>query len=117
LAAVRITPPSSLNADVAIASATRALGLELSNADKGVFLSCFVDRPSLTTVKLLSQALYRRSLALSIKKDDDDAEKDLAEAAQLVPEDQAIAAELAKIRQRKKEKRDKEKKAYKKMFG
>ncbi|KAK7460938.1 peptidyl-prolyl cis-trans isomerase cpr6 [Stygiomarasmius scandens] len=98
LAAVRITPPSSLNADVAIGSATRALGLELSNADK-------------------AKALYRRSLALSIKKDDDDAEKDLAEAAQLVPEDQAIAAELAKIRQRKKEKRDKEKKAYKKMFG
>ncbi|THV02222.1 peptidyl-prolyl cis-trans isomerase [Dendrothele bispora CBS 962.96] len=98
LAAVRITPTSSVNADVAIDSTTRALRLELSNADK-------------------AKALYRRSLAYSIKKDDDDAEKDLTEAAQLVPEDQAIAGELAKVRQRKKEKRDKEKKAYKKMFG
>lgn len=36
LAAVRAQPPSSLNAEIAVKSATRALtALELNNADKG----------------------------------------------------------------------------------
>jgi len=34
----------------------------------------------------------------------------------IVPDDTALAGELATIRKRKKEKRDKEKKAFKKMF-
>jgi peptidyl-prolyl isomerase D len=50
-------------------------------------------------------------------KEDGDAERDLVEASQLVPDDQAIAGELVKVRQRRKEKRDKEKKAFKKMFA
>ena len=61
--------------------------------------------------------MYRRALARVIRKDEDEAEKDLVEASKLVPEDGAIAGELAKVRQRKKEKRDKEKKAFKKMFA
>ncbi|KIK67886.1 hypothetical protein GYMLUDRAFT_36683 [Collybiopsis luxurians FD-317 M1] len=99
LAAVRAQPPSSSKAEVAVKSATRALNsLELNNADK-------------------AKALYRRGLAHTILKDDDEAEKDLIQASTLVPEDQAIAGELARVRNRKKEKRDKEKKAYKKMFS
>ena len=38
-------------------------------------------------------------------------------ANELVPEDAAITAELEKVRARKKEKRDKEKKAFKKLFA
>jgi peptidyl-prolyl isomerase D len=50
-------------------------------------------------------------------KEDDDAEPDLLAANQLVPSDAAITSELAKVKQRKKEKRDKEKKAFSKMFS
>jgi peptidyl-prolyl isomerase D len=39
------------------------------------------------------------------------------EATQLVPDDQVIAAELAKVQQRKKALREKQKQAFKKMFG
>lgn len=99
LAAVRIQPPSSFNAEIGVKSATRALtSLELSPADK-------------------AKALYRRALAQIILKEEEEAEKDLVEALALVPSDQAISAELSKVRQRKKEKRDKEKKAFKKMFA
>jgi peptidyl-prolyl isomerase D len=64
-----------------------------------------------------AKALYRRALATITLKENDDAEKDLVEASRLVPDDKAIAGELLKLRQRKKEKRDKEKKAFKKMFA
>lgn len=73
-----------------------------------------VDGP---TFPSLAKALYRRALAHIILKDDPAAEVDLVNASQLVPEDQAIASELAKVKQRKKEKREKEKKAFKKMFA
>lgn len=66
---------------------------------------------------IAAKALYRRALANIILKEDDDAEKDLVEASGLVPDDKAISSELSKLRQRKKEKRDKEKKAFKKMFA
>ncbi|EEB91797.1 hypothetical protein MPER_09789 [Moniliophthora perniciosa FA553] len=98
LAGVRIQPPTSHNAEIAVASAARALSLELNSADQ-------------------AKALYRRALAYTILKEDDTAEKDLVEATKLVPDDQAISGELAKVRQRRKEKRDKEKAAYKKMFA
>jgi peptidyl-prolyl isomerase D len=55
-------------------------------------------------------------LAQVIQKEESEAERDLLEASQLVPNDQAIKAELAKVQQRVKAKRDKEKKAFKKMF-
>lgn len=66
---------------------------------------------------LSAKALYRRALAYSASNDDDQAEKDLVRAHELVKEDKAIVAELEKVKQRKKEKRDKEKKAYKKLFA
>jgi len=99
LAAIRAQPQSSGNAMIAVTNATRALNnLELNNADK-------------------AKALYRRALAHVYMKNEEQAEKDLVEASHLVPEDTAIATELTKIRQQRKEKRDKEKKAYKKMFN
>lgn len=71
----------------------------------------------LRTFFFTAKALYRRALGYITLKEDDDAEKDLVEAGRLVPDDKAIAGELSKLRQHKKEKRDKEKKAFKKMFG
>jgi peptidyl-prolyl isomerase D len=50
-------------------------------------------------------------------KDEEKAEQDLREASHLVPDDAAIQGELSKIAQQRKEKRDKEKKQFKKMFA
>jgi peptidyl-prolyl isomerase D len=98
LAAIRAQPPSTANSLIAISSATRALDkLTLSNADK-------------------AKALYRRALAHIQVKEIEKAEQDLAEASKLVPDDAAIQSELSKLGQKRKEKRDKEKKQFKKMF-
>ncbi|TCD64992.1 peptidyl-prolyl cis-trans isomerase cpr6 [Steccherinum ochraceum] len=87
------------NAHIAISSTHRALDtLKLSTADQG-------------------KAHYRKGLAHGVLKEDEDAERELVKASELVSGDAAITAELEKVRQRKKEKRDKEKKAFKKMFA
>ncbi|KAF7301903.1 PPIase cyclophilin-type domain-containing protein [Mycena indigotica] len=100
LIAVRIQPPSSDDAALAIKAASRALSTlrSLSDSDK-------------------AKALYRRGLAHNIQKNEDDAEADFAAAAALQPNDAAIATELANVRKRKKEKKVKAKKAYAKMFA
>ncbi|KAJ7111406.1 hypothetical protein C8R44DRAFT_633285, partial [Mycena epipterygia] len=99
LVAVRLQPPCSANASIAVQCASRTLTtLQLSPADK-------------------AKALYRRALAHAILKDEDAAEKDLVDALEIVPDDTAIAAELASIRRRRKKKREKEKKQFKKMFA
>lgn len=66
---------------------------------------------------IIGKALYRRAIAHAALKNEDQAEKDLIEASRVVPDDAVITAELSKIRLRRKEKRDKEKKAFKKMFA
>lgn len=86
------------NAGIALRSTDRALGMQLNNADK-------------------AKALYRRALANIVRKEEDDAEEDLLAAKALVPDDKAILGELEKLRQRRKEKKDKERKAYKKLFA
>ncbi|KAG8745081.1 peptidyl-prolyl cis-trans isomerase cpr6 [Ceratobasidium sp. 414] len=64
-----------------------------------------------------SKAHYRRGLAHVAIGEEDDAEKDLLEAANIVPEDGAIKAELAKVQAKKKEKRERDKKAFKGLFS
>ncbi|KAK7680397.1 Peptidyl-prolyl cis-trans isomerase cyp40 [Cerrena zonata] len=97
LAALRLGGTS--NAQIALNKANRAISdLDLNNADK-------------------AKALYRRALAQIVLKEDEEAEKDLVEASKLVPDDTAIAGELAKLRQRQKEFKDKQKKAFKKLFA
>lgn len=61
--------------------------------------------------------MYRRALAHIVLKDDEQAENDLISASKLIKDDAAILGELEKARARKKEKRDKEKKAFKKLFA
>jgi peptidyl-prolyl isomerase D len=72
---------------------------------------------SMMTFFSSAKALYRRAIAHIFMKEEDKAESDLVKAAELIPNDAAIIAELEGIKRRKKELRDKEKKAYKKMFG
>jgi peptidyl-prolyl isomerase D len=96
LCAIKVGGGSS--AREAISLTTRALGLRLANADK-------------------AKALYRRALAQAIVNEDGLAEEDLLEAATLVPDDAAVKAELAKVRERVKSKRELEKKKFKKMFS
>lgn len=62
------------------------------------------------------KAYYRRALARSGKKSDDEALEDLVEAQKLVPNDSAIAAELAGVKKRAAERKQKEKAAYAKFF-
>ncbi|CAL1710192.1 unnamed protein product [Somion occarium] len=97
LAAIRLGGP--VNAQITLKNTNRAIfDLELNDADK-------------------AKALYRRALAQVTLKEDDEAERDLVEAGKLVPEDKAIANELAKLRHRQKEQREKQKKAFKKLFS
>ncbi|GJJ14785.1 hypothetical protein Clacol_009053 [Clathrus columnatus] len=95
LAALKETSPNYI---VAETNTTRGLTqLQLSDGDK-------------------AKALYRRALARSGMKSEDEAESDLVQANQLVPSDQLIVAELAKLKELKKQRREKEKKAFKKLF-
>jgi peptidyl-prolyl isomerase D len=64
-----------------------------------------------------AKALYRQGLAQVTLKEYDEAEKVFLEAHSLAKDDTAIAGELARLRQRKKEQRDKEKAVYKKIFA
>jgi hypothetical protein len=61
--------------------------------------------------------LYRRALARTILKEYKEAEKDLRQASAAVPDDQQIAAELARVQEVRKEHLAQEKKKYKKMFS
>jgi peptidyl-prolyl isomerase D len=65
---------------------------------------------------LAAKALYRQGLAQVTLKEDEEAEKAFLDALSIAKEDKAIAAELERLRQRKKAQRDKEKAAYKKLF-
>lgn len=64
-----------------------------------------------------AKALYRRALAHVVLKEDEEAEEDLVRANELVKDDKAILGELHKVRQREKDKKEKEKKAYKRLFA
>lgn len=102
LAALKITPIPTPNthATEVVRQTTRVLSLSPSpsSTDQG-------------------KALYRRALANVQLQEEDGAEADLVQALVLVPGDEAIRNELEKVRGRKKEKRDKQKKAYKGLFS
>jgi peptidyl-prolyl isomerase D len=79
-------------------SASRALGID------GVFAA---DK---------AKAYYRRALASSGLKDDDEAKADLEKAAKLVPADPAITKELEAVKKRHTDQLKKEKAMYQKFF-
>ncbi|RSH95180.1 peptidyl-prolyl cis-trans isomerase cpr6 [Saitozyma podzolica] len=96
LAALKLSPPA---ASSAVSLATRALNLgKLSASEKG-------------------KALYRRALGKIQLKDDEGAEVDLKEALKNVPGDAGITRALKEVEVKRKERKDKERKAYAKMFA
>ena len=65
-----------------------------------------------------AKALYRRGQAYAAAKQEDEAEKDLTKADSLLGgKDAGLRAELEKVRAKRREKRDKEKKAYRGLFA
>jgi peptidyl-prolyl isomerase D len=71
-----------------------------------------------TTPAERAKAFYRRGLAYSALKQDKEAEADLVEADKLLGgNDAALKAELQKVQTRRKEKREKEKKAFRGLFA
>lgn len=101
LAAIRSPSKSTAFAAIAVANTTRAIN-QFAQAMKPA------DH---------AKALYRRALARVQLKDEEEAEEDLRTAAKLAPEDKAIASELAKIKEAQREHKEKQKKAFKKMFS
>ena len=64
-----------------------------------------------------TKALYRRATALEAKGDYDGAKADLAQAAELAPEDKAVGKLAARVEAQLKRQAAKEKKMYGKMFS
>jgi peptidyl-prolyl isomerase D len=96
LAALKATPAAG---HLAVTLTTRALALSpLSDAEK-------------------AKALYRRALGKVVTKDDDEAEKDLRQALTLAPGDGGVTKALREVETRRTEKKEREKKAYAKMFA
>ena len=93
---MKCDPPAG---SLAVTLATRALNVDaLTPAEKG-------------------KALYRRALGKLQLKDDESAEKDLKEALVAVPGDAGVLKALKDVEVRQKVRKDKERKAYGKMFG
>ena len=96
LASVKCNPPSG---SLAVSLCSRVLGLgDLAPAEKG-------------------KALYRRALGKSLLKDDEGAEEDLRKALEVVPGDAGIIKSLKDVEGRLKARKEKERKAYAKMFA
>lgn len=64
-----------------------------------------------------TKALYRRAQAWQAKKDYDQALNDLKKALDITPEDKAVNNEILRVKQKKKELKEKEKATYAKMFA
>lgn len=96
LSALKCSSPAG---GLAVSLATRALSVaDLKPEEKG-------------------KALYRRALGRIQTKDDEGAEKDLKEALTCVPGDAGVVKALKEVETRRKERKEKEKKAYAKMFA
>jgi peptidyl-prolyl isomerase D len=96
LAALKCSPPAG---SLAVSLSSRALNVTpLSAAEKG-------------------KALYRRAQGKIITKDDEGAEKDLKESLENVPGDAGVLKALKDVETRRKERKEKEKRAYAKMFA
>lgn len=111
LVALKQNTPKSLR--LCVEQATRALELHSDPAEAGTV----VPMTKKLTNEEKAKALYRRGCARSALKEYDEAAKDLSEASALIPADQAVQAELKKVQAKKTEIKEKQKKAYSKMFG
>jgi peptidyl-prolyl isomerase D len=96
LCALKCSPPSGT---LAITHATKALALpNIEPVDK-------------------AKALYRRAQGRVLQKDEDGAESDLKAALVLQPGAPDIMRTLRDVEKKRKDRKDKERAAYSKMFG
>ena len=111
LVALKQNTPKSLR--LCIDQATKALDVHSDPVEAG--------KVEPMTKKLTNEerakALYRRGAARALLKEYDEASKDLSQAAELVPSDQAVQAELKKVQAKKNEQKQKQQKIYAKMFS
>lgn len=61
--------------------------------------------------------MYRRAQGKILTKDEEGAEKDLKESLENVPGDAGVLKTLKDVEIKRKERKEREKKAYAKMFG
>lgn len=111
LVALKQNTPKSLR--LCIEQATKALELHSDPVEAGTV----EPMTKKFTNEERARALYRRGCARAALKEYDEAAKDLSDASALVPADQAVQAELKKVQAKKAEIKEKQKKAYSKMFG
>lgn len=111
LVGLKQNTPKSLR--LCIEQATKALQIHSDPVEAGTVEP--MTKP--LTKEERAKALYRRGCARSLLKEYDEAAKDLTDASALVPEDQAVQAELKKVQAKKAEIKQKQQKAYSKMFG
>jgi peptidyl-prolyl isomerase D len=111
LVGLKLNTAASLR--LCIDQATKALDIHSDPAEVGTV----VPMTKALSNEERAKALYRRGTARGLLKDLDEAIKDLTDAAALLPSDQAIQAELKKVQAKKAEIKEKQKKAYSKMFG
>lgn len=120
LAALRVQPPDPT---LAVHQTTRAYLLAVKTEHKGRSSPLCGPARVFTENHTTAKALYRRALAKVALKDYDGAKSDMLEASELLATEDplnlkaAISTELAKITQREKELKEKEKRAYKKLFA
>jgi len=99
LALIKQTPQTSDNAQKAVEMTSRVLRIEgLAPAEQ-------------------AKAHYRRALSTIILKDFEEAEKDLQTALKAMPGDKSIQAELEKVKAKRRDKKEKDKKAFKGLFS
>lgn len=87
-----------------------AFGDAADNATKALEIEGITDKDK-------AKALFRRAQARVGKKSEEDALSDLEEAKKLAPGDAAIVKELEGIKKKVKDRKEKEKKAYKNAFN
>lgn len=91
--------------------------LELANYSEAKTAAGYVLGSSLATPQERAKALYRRGVAYSRSKSEDDAINDFEEALNIVPGDAAITRELKAAKEKVRKRKQMEKAAYAKFFG
>ena len=98
----------------AIASADKALAV--GGASASIDDPADVADTATATPAERAKALFHKGMALRSLKEEDEALECLERAQALAPDDAAVAREISAVKKAQKERREKEKKAYRKMF-
>ena len=111
LVALKQNTPKSLH--LCVEQATKVLDIHSDPMEAGTI----VPMTKALTKEERAKALFRRGTARAALKDLDEAAKDLQAAAELVPADKAVEAELRKVQVKRDDLKKRQQKAFGKMFG